>query len=420
MRRYLSFSRLFFIAQRILFNKEGERQVSPLIIHIAIISIALSLTVMILSVAIVIGFKKEIRSKIIGFGSHIQITNLDNNIFYENHPITVNAALLEKLKHIPNIYHIQSFATKPAIIKTKNNFQGVILKGIDKDFDWNFFKQNLIEGNLLNLYSDLSNANVILSKNIADKLHLKINDTFICYFIQNPVRAKKYHIAGIYQTNFLDYDKLFILCNIIQIRKLNNWDEDMVSGLEVLVNDYKRLDEVFGEIHCKLSAQTDRLGNHYYTHSIKQFNPTIFAWLNILDINVVVILLLMLLVAVFSMISVLLIIILERVNMIGILKVMGESNTGIRKIFLYVSVFLIGRGLMLGNAIAMFICLIQKFTGILKLNPEIYYVSVVPIYLNIIHLFLINFGMLIITLLILIIPSYLVAKISPARTIRFK
>jgi len=420
MQRYFSPSYLFFIAKRIHFNKEGEKQISSPIIRIAIISTALSLTTMILSVAIVVGFKKEVLSKVIGFGSHIQITNFDNNIFHETHPITIDVALLEKLKHIPNIHHIQSFATKPAIIKTKDNFQGVILKGVDKDFDWNFFKQNLIEGNIPKLHSDLPNTNVILSKNIANKLHLKVNDTFTCYFIQNSIKMRKYRIAGIYQTNFVNYDKLFILCNIIQIRRLSNWDEDMISGLEILVNDYKHLDQILDEIHCKLSAQTDRLGNRYHTHSIKQFNPTIFTWLNLLDINMVFILLLMLLVAGFSMISILLIIILERVQMIGILKVIGENNTGIRKIFLYVSVFLIGRGLIWGNAIALFICLIQKYTGILKLNPEIYYVSTVPIYLNVIHLFLINFGTIIITLSILIIPSYIVAKISPVKIIRFE
>jgi lipoprotein-releasing system permease protein len=411
---------LFFIARRIYSNKEGEKQVSPPAIRIAIVSTAIGLAVMILAVAIVIGFKKEVRNKVIGFGSHIQITNFDSNTSYETQPIVVNDSLLAELRTTPNIRHIQKFATKPAIIKTENNFQGVILKGVDEDFDWNFFKQNLLEGEVLSIHPDSSILDVVISKNIADKLNLKLDDSFICYFIQEPVRARKYHISGIYQTNFVDYDKLFILGDIKQVRRLGGWDEDMVSGLEILVDDYDKLDPTSDNVRYELSVQTDRLGNQYYTRSIKQLNPMIFAWLDVLDMNVVVILVLMALVAGFSMISGLLIIILERANMIGILKALGENNVRIRKIFLYIAAFLIGKGLLWGNIIALGICIIQKYTGILKLNPEVYYVSEVPIDLNIGFLLLINIGTLIVTLLMLVGPSYLVAKISPVKTIRFE
>ncbi|MDR0864286.1 MAG: ABC transporter permease [Candidatus Symbiothrix sp.] len=410
----------FFIAQRIYFDKDGEKQVSPPAIRMAIISMALGLAVMILSVAIVVGFKKEVRNKVIGFGSHIQVTNFDSNASYETHPVAFSDTLLAQLKETPNVRHIQSFATKPAIIKTGNDFQGVILKGVDENFDWDFFKENLVEGDILHLTPDSSLTDVILSKNIADKLNLHLDDSFICYFIQEPVRARKYHISGIYQTNFVDYDKLFILGDIRQIRRLSDWDEDMVSGLEILVNDYEKLDQTLDAVYYDLAAQNDRLGNHYYTRSIKQINPMIFAWLDVLDTNVVVILLLMVLVAGFSMISGLLIIILERANMIGILKALGENNTNIRKIFLYVSVFLIGKGLLWGNLIALAVCFIQKYTGLFKLNPEVYYVSTVPIDLNILSLILINLGTLAVTLVMLIGPSYLVAKIAPAKTIRFE
>lgn len=419
--QYLLFSHLFFIAKRISFNKKNKKQIFYPAIRIAIISITLSLTIMIISVAIVTGFKNEVQNKIIGFGSHLQITNSDNNIFYESSPITINTILLKKLKHVPNISHIQSFATKPAIIKTKDSFQGVILKGIDKDFDWFFFKKNLIKGNLLISHSNFSNtSNVILSKNITDKLHLKLNDTFKCYFIQNPIRIRNFRITGIYQTNFEDFDKLFILINITQIRNLNNWDKDMISGFEILVKNYDHLNQTMKKISYILSNQTDRLKNNYYVRSIKQLNPIIFAWLDILNINVIVILILMLFVAIFSMIAGLLIIILKYANMIGLLKALGETNRGIRKIFLYVSIFLIGKGLLWGNIIALSICFIQKCTGILKLNPKTYYLSIVPIHLSIVHFFLINIGTFIISLLILIIPSNLVGKILPAKTIRFE
>jgi len=410
----------FFIAKRIYFDKEEGKEVSPPAIRIALISMAIGLVIMILSVSIVVGFKKEVRNKVIGFGSHIQISNFDSNTSYETHPIAVGEALLNELNEQPNVYHVQKFATKPAIIKTDENFLGVILKGVDTDFDWDFFKQNMVEGEILTLTSDSTITNVLISREIANKLHLEWNDSFICYFIQEPVRARRFHVAGIYQTNFIDYDKLFIIGDIKQIRRLSAWENDWASGLEILVNDYDKLDSTVEDIYYSLSVQTDRLGNHYYTRSIKQLNPMIFAWLDVLDTNVIIILILMLLVAGFSMISGLLIIILERANMIGILKALGQNNSSIRKIFLYISVFLIGKGLLWGNAIALLIYFVQQQTGIFKLNPEVYYVSEVPMELNIVHWALINIGALTVTLLMLIGPSYLVAKISPAKTIRFE
>jgi lipoprotein-releasing system permease protein len=410
----------FFIARRIYLNKEGEKDVSPPAIRVAIISMALGLTVMILSVAIVIGFKKEVRNKVIGFGSHIQVTNFDSNTSYETHPVVVNDTLLHIIRQIPNVGHIQPFATKPGIIKTEKDFLGVILKGIDENYDWDFFRQNLTEGDVLTISPDSMTNRVVISKNIADKLNLKWGDSFVTYFVQEPLRARKYTIAGIYQTHFADYDKLFILADIKQIRRLSGWDNDQVSGLEILVKNYDQLDETTMQLYYELQGRTDRLENSFYTRSIKQMNPMIFEWLNVLDMNVVVILILMLIVAGFSMISGLLIIILERVNMIGILKALGENDTSIRKIFLYISLFLIGKGLLWGNLIALAICFIQKYFGLIKLDPENYYVSEVPIDFNLLSIVLINIGTLVVTLLMLIAPSYLVAKISPAKTIRFE
>jgi lipoprotein-releasing system permease protein len=410
----------FFIAKRIYFNKEGGKQVSPPAIRIALISMALGLVVMILSVAIVVGFKKEVRNKVIGFGSHLQISNFDSNTSYETRPIAISDTLWDKIQALPNVLHIQKFATKPAIIQTEDNFQGVILKGVDTDFNRDFFEDNLIDGEIPNIPPDSPGTDVLISKNIAGKLNLKTGDSFLSYFIQEPVRARKFHISGIYQTNFVDYDQLFILADIKQIRRLSDWEEDLCSGLEILVKDYEQLDQTLDDVYSETAIQTDRLGNHYYVRSIKQLNPMIFAWLDVLDMNVAVILVLMLLVAGFSMISGLLIIILEQANKIGILKALGENNTSIRKIFLYISVFLIGKGLLWGNIIALSLCIIQQHFGILKLNPETYYVSEVPIHLNILSLILINLGTLVVTLLMLIGPSYLVAKISPAKTIRFE
>jgi lipoprotein-releasing system permease protein len=410
----------FFIAKRIYFDKEEGKKVSPPAIRIAIISMALGLFIMILSVFIVVGFKKEVREKVIGFGSHIQISNFNSNTSYDTEPIAVSDTLLEELRAIPNVRHVQKFATKPAIIKTDEDFLGIILKGVDEGFDWIFFQQHLIEGDVLNISSDSTIVDVLISKEITNKLNLGLHDTFVSYFIQEQPRARRYHVSGIYQTNFVDYDKLFVLGDIKQIRRIAGWENDMVSGLEILVKDYEKLDATLEEVYYHLSVQTDRFGNHFYVRSIKQLNPMIFAWLDVLDMNVVVILVLMILVAGFSMISGLLIIILERANTIGILKALGQNNNSIRKIFLYIAAFIIGKGLFWGNLIALLIVFIQKQTGILKLDPEVYYISEVPMDFNFISLLLINVGTFVVTLLILLGPSYLVAKISPAKTIRFE
>ena len=411
----------FFIARRILQNKEGEKSISPPAVRVAVISIALGLVVMILAVAIVVGFKKEVRNKVIGFGSHIQITGFDSNSYYEMKPVTVGDTLLEQLRNYPNISHVQRFSVKPGLIKTDEDSQGVVFKGVGEEYDWNFFRQNLLEGEVLHVRPDSLTSDVLISKKIADKLNLKSGDSFLTYFIcQDDVSPRKFRIAGIYQTNFSDYDKLFILADIKQIRRINRWDADMASGLEMTVKNYEQSEQTAGNLYFDLQSRADRLGNVLYVRSVKQLNPMIFAWLDVLDMNVAVILILMILVAGLSMISGLLIIILERASMIGTLKALGESDAGIRKIFLCVSAFLIAKGLFWGNLIALSVCFIQKYTGILKLNPETYYLSEVPVEINWIYILLINLGTPVIILLSLIGPSCLVAGISPAKTIRFE
>ncbi len=410
-----------FIARRIYRGNEGEKKVSPPAVRIAIVSIALGLSVMILSVCIVIGFKKEVRNKIIGFGSHIQITNFDNNTSYETQPIAITDSLLHAIQEVSNIKHIEKFATKPGIIKTDDDFQGIVVKGVGEDFDWDFFKQNLIEGTVPKITSDETTNDVVISQVLSDKLNLKLGDSFSTFFfLHQKVRARKFNIVGIYQTNFAEYDKLFIISDIKHVRKLNDWDDDQVSGLEILVDDYDKLDRTTTDLYYALSSDRDRLGNAFYTRSIKQLNPMIFSWLDLLDMNVVIILILMLIVPGFTTISGLLIIILERTNMIGILKALGQDNTSIRKIFLNVSFFLITKGLFWGNIIGLSCCFIQKYFGVIKLNPRDYYVSVVPVEINFWHIILLNILTLVISMLILVGPSFIISRISPAKTIRFE
>lgn len=409
-----------FIARKVYFGESTRQKVSSPAIKIAVAGIAIGLAAMVLSVCIVVGFKKEIRDKVIGFGSHIQITSFANTAAYDAKPVRLSDSLLSVLKSNPDIKHVESFATKPGIIKTDTDFQGVVLKGVGENYDWSFFKDNMVEGNVLQS-SDSAVANqAIISKYIADRLHLKLGDSFFTYFIQDPPKVRKFTITGIYSTNFEDYDKLFMIVGLNTVQRLNSWAKNQVSGLELRVKDYSRLKEVKDDLFFQMAGSHDGDGNALFTRSIEDINPMIFSWLSLLDMNVWVIIILMLAVSGFTMISGLLIIILERANMIGILKALGCHNTDIRKIFLYISSFLIIKGMIWGNVIALIICILQKMFGIIKLDPATYYVTEMPVYLNPLYIILINIGALVISLTMMIGPSYLIARISPAKSIKFE
>ncbi|MEI6555750.1 MAG: FtsX-like permease family protein [Paludibacter sp.] len=408
-----------FIAKRIHF-RQGRKNVSRPAVRIATIGIALGLAVMIIAVAVVIGFKREIRNKTIGFGGHIQITNFDNNNTFETNPIRVDKTLMTKISAIDGVKHVQRFSTKPGIIKTDTEFQGIVLKGIDSGFDWKFFKSNLVEGKIFQTSNTTATNEIVISKYLANLLGLKLGDSFFTYFIQNQVRARKFKIVGIYSTNFIEYDKLFILTDMRHVQALNGWDTDSFSGLEVLIYDFKPIDEVGDAVYSATANKFTKDGKAYATQTIKQINPQIFSWLDLLDMNVWVILILMLSVAGFNMISGLLILILERTNMIGILKSIGATDWSVRKIFLYHSLFLIGKGMLWGNVIGLSLCAIQYFTGIIPLDPEAYYVATVPVSFNWLYIFLLNAGTLLASILFMIGPSYLITKISPANIIRYE
>ena len=414
-----------FIAKRIHFKSEkGEKRVSSPAIKIAVAGVAIGLAAMILSLSIVVGFKTEVRNKVVGFGSHIQITNLHNTTSYENQPISVSPELIKELTDASNIKKAQLYGTKPGVIKTKDAFQGIMLKGVDADYDWSFFKQNMVDGSIINPQDTSVTNQVIISKNIASKLHLKTGDSFIAYFVgERNVEersARKFNITGIYSTNFEEYDKLFVVTDLSLIQRLNKWEPEQVSGIELLVKDYDKLEETTQDLYVNLMTYRDKDGNTLLARSIKELNPMIFSWLDLLDMNVWVIIGLMFVISVFTMISGLLIIILERTNMIGMLKTLGSKNFSIRKTFLYVASFLILKGMIWGNIIALSILLIQKYFGVIKLNPDNYYVSEMPVDINILYILLINVGTLVLSVVAMIGPSYLIAKISPAKSIRFE
>lgn len=411
-----------FISRKLFFDKTNKQFLSQRIIRIALFGIALGLAVMIVSVAVITGFKNEVRKKVIGFGSHIHVVNFDSRNSFELASISKNQPFLEDINEINGIENIQVFTTKPGMIKTEEYIQGIVFKGVTNDYNWDFFKDNLLEGRLP-LLNDTSRVNeIILSEQVAKLLRLKLDDSAVLYFInENEItpRLLQLKICGIYRTGLEEFDKLFVFGDIKQIQRLNDWKADEVSGFEIEVSDFNQIEEIEQQVRNKVINYSEENSSILRTENITRLYPQIFDWLTILDMNVWVILVLMILVAGFNMISGLLVLILERSSMIGVLKALGSRNWSIRKVFLYLSVFLTGRGMLWGNIIGLAIILIQKWFEIIKLDPTTYYVDVVPVNFSLFHLVLLNIGSILVTTFMLLIPSFLVSKISPEKTIRF-
>ncbi|MBT3207458.1 MAG: ABC transporter permease [Bacteroidetes bacterium] len=407
-----------FIAKRI-YGGKGEGKISKPMTNIAIIGIVLGLSVMILTIAIVTGYKKEIKAKITGFGSHIIITNYDSNNSLQTIPISKEQDFYPSITEIDGIEHIQIFATKVGIIKTEDNFEGVMLKGIGKDFDWSFIDKNIVEGEKFALIDTVKSNFTLISKKIALSLSLKVGDKITCYFIQQPPRMRRFTISGIFEIEIEEFSKL-ILVDIGHIQKLNDWEENQISGFEIFIDNYDKLDYLSEKVEELTEFNFDKKSSLLKTSTVKQLYPQSLYWIELFDTNTIVILILMVIVAGFNMISGLFIIILERINMIGILKALGTENWSIRKLFLYHASFLIGKGLFWGNFAGISLCLLQKYFGLVTLDPSTYYISVVPINFSIIHILLINLGTLIITVSMLILPTIIITKISPAKAIRFE
>ncbi|MCF8374196.1 MAG: ABC transporter permease [Bacteroidales bacterium] len=407
-----------FIARRIVSGKE-KKNISRPIIKISIIGIALGLVVMILTIAIVTGFKKEIRDRISGFGGHIIVSNYELNTSYESSPINRNQDFLPKLTHTPGIHHLQEYATKAGILKTDEDMEGILLKGVGTNFDWGYLSRFIVEGNPI-VYSDSAKSNeVLISSSMAKLLRLHAGDNILVYFIQEPLRVRKFIISGIYESSLEDFDKL-VFCDIRHIQKLNGWTDKQIGGFEILIDDFSELEEMSRHISDEVGYMLQPNGSRLMVQSIEEKYSHFFSWLSLFDTNTYVILILMIVVAAFNMVSGLLILILERTNMIGILKALGTENWSIRKVFLYNAAFLIGRGMLWGNLVGLALCFIQSQWGIVHLDPASYYVSAVPIDLKFMHWLGLNIGTLLVTVTILLIPSYIITKISPAKAIRFE
>lgn len=409
-----------FIAHRIYKNDEGGKEVSKPAIRIAMAGIAIGLAVMIISVAVVIGFKHQVRDKVVGLSSDILVTSMDEAQSYQTTPVVGNDSLLHVLEAVPAVSHVQRYATKPGMIMTSDNFQGMVLKGVAQEYDTDFLKKHLLEGEVPSFSDSVSSNAVVISKTIADRLSLKVGDKLYTYYLEDNIRARRLTVAGIYQTNFSAYDDLFLITDLYTVTRLNNWEREHVGGIEVEVEDYGLLEQVNEHIRELLNEKSDRYGSVYYSRTVEEVYPQIFAWLDLLDVNVWVILILMVGVAGFTMISGLLIIILERTNMIGVLKALGADNTSVRKVFLSFSVLLIRKGMLWGNIVALLFCVLQYYFKIIKLDPATYYVDAVPIELNVGIWLLLNIATLMVSVLMLVGPSYLVSRIHPAKSIRFE
>ena len=408
-----------FIARRLIKERSQGTAFSRPINVIAIIGIALGLAVMILAVAILTGFKQQIRDKVAGFGAHIQVVNFDSNISYETVPVSASQPFIDKLKGHPGIKNIQVFATKAGIIKTDDNIQGVVLKGIGSDYDWSFFESNMVEGETVAVSDTARTDNVLISKKVADMLGLKLGESFSMFFVQDPPRMRKFTIQGIYETSLEEFDKTYLFCDIDHIRSLNGWEEEQVSGFEVFINDFDELDAMTDVVRDAIGYKVSGEEEQLKVTNIRDRYPQIFDWLGFQDTNVIIILILMILVAGFNMVSGLLILILEKTNMIGVLKALGAGNKLIRNIFLYQAAWLTVKGLLWGNIIGLGLAMLQMKTGIISLDPSSYYLKSVPINLDPLHIILLNAGTMIAILLMMLIPSQLIARITPVKAIKY-
>ncbi|MBB4801331.1 lipoprotein-releasing system permease protein [Flavobacterium nitrogenifigens] len=406
----------YFIAKRLITAKDYKSSISAPIIKIAISAIAIGIIMMMVSVATGIGLQKKIRDKVSAFNGQIIISNYDNNNSEVTLvPISKKQDFYPNFKSVPEVTHIQAIASKAGIIRTENAFEGIVFKGVGADYDWNNIKEYIVEGKLPDFSKEI-NEDVIVSRFLANRLNLKLGDQFNTFFIKEEQgklpNSRRFKIVGIFNSGFQDFDATYIIGDIRHIQRINKWNEDQIGAFEVFVNDFNEIKSVGNLVYEKTSSTLD-------TETIVEKYSYIFDWLQLFDFNIIVILAVMILVATINMVVALLVLILERTQMIGILKSMGANNWSVRKIFLYNAFYLILRGLFWGNLIGISILLIQQQFGIVQLNPENYYVNQAPVYLNWIYILLLNILTVTVCFLVLLIPSYIITKISPVKAIRF-
>lgn len=403
----------YFIAKRLITSKDYKSSISAPIINIAIAAIAIGIIMMLVSVSTGIGLQQKIREKIAAFNGHIVISNFDSNQSEATLvPVSIRQSFYPTFKNVPEVEHIQAVAVKAGIIRTETAFEGIMFKGVGRDYDWKFVKEYLTQGRLPNCMASL-NQEVVVSSIIASRLKLKLGDSFHTYFMKpNGYSIRNLKIVGIFNSGFQEFDSSYILGDIRHVQKLNKWNKDQVGAFEVFVNDFSAIEQIGEKVYEETSSVLD-------SKTIVEKYSYIFEWLKLFDINIIVILVVMILVATINMVVALLVLILERTQMIGILKALGADNWSIRKIFLYNAFYLVARGLFWGNLIGIAILLFQYYFGIIKLNPENYYVNEAPVYFNLVYIVVLNLMTVLVCFLVLLIPSYIITRISPVRAIRY-
>lgn len=410
-----------FLARRIYKDKGDKYKVSRPAIRIATIGVAIGLAVMVVTVSVVLGFKHTIRDKVVGFGSHIQVENFLALQSTDPYPICVDDSLMRVLRSTDGVKHVERFALTQGILKTDSDFLGMTFKGVGPEYDFTFIRQNLVAGDIPEFSEQSSHYKLLVSQMTADKLKLAVGDKVYAYFISNnDVRARRFTVSGIYQTNLTLFDQSLCFTDLYTAVRLNNWLDGQCTGAEITVADFGRLEETAANVVERVNRTPDKYGDILTSQTIDEAYPQIFSWLDLLDINVWIILALMVCVAGFTMISGLLIIILERTQMIGTLKALGARNSTVRHTFLWFAAFIIGRGLLFGNIIGIGIVLVQEYTGVVSLDPTSYYVSTAPMELNVPFIVLLNVATLLISLFVLIAPSYLISHIHPAKSMRYE
>lgn len=400
------------LARRIL-HRENGRLAKP-IVRLSMFGVSLGVTIMLIALGVTSGYKSIIQEKVVAMGQHISISHYDNNYSYEQIPIDFNDTLSETLRTVPEIIAIQPFATKVGIIKTTDQVEGVVLKGVDKAFDGVAFSKNLIEGDTLQLDDSTTNNNIIISKKLSEKLKLKLGDKARLYFVQDPPRQRSFTITGIYETGMPEFDSKFAIVDLKHVQKLNDWSPQQVGGVEILTSDYDKIDEVGEKLHHTIDINLK-------AETIKQKYPEIFDWIALFDTNVSVLLIITTIVCMITMLSVFFVIILEQTPLIGTLKTLGMRTAGIVKTFIIVAGYTLARGLLAGNVIALGLGWLQQKFHIVKLNPDTYYINYVPIKFDILNVLLLNLGVFIACLLVLVVPAWFVSKkISPVKSLRFE
>lgn len=407
-----------FIARRLFGTRKGEHRVSRPAVTIAQWGVSVGIIVMIASLCIIVGFKHEIKEKIIGFGGHIQVRSYEASE-YGDSPISVCDSDIQRIASVAGVTSVQQFIHKPGLISVGDEFEGIIVKGIGSDYNSEFLASHIVEGTFPEFSDTAASNKIVVSRPIANKLKISSGDKINIYFIQDGIKARRMTVEGIYETNLSEMDELLAVTDIYTTRRLNNWDSDQSAGLEISVADYDNIDAISDTLIATISRIADAHRQRLFIQTVEESNPRMFAWLEILDGTVWIILVLVLGIAGFTIISGLLILILEKSNLIGILKALGAHNASVRKIFLYYAMFIIGRGLLWGNLIGFSLCLLQQQTGLIALDPTMYYMDRVPIMFTW-WLLPMNIAMFIISVAMLVLPSMIISHIEPTKAIKFE